>query len=67
MLYFVLFVGLFIVIFVKVDFLGWISNFNSVEVKRGMGGFYGNKGVIVVRFMVDDILFCFINCYLVVG
>ncbi|KAK0739737.1 Endonuclease/exonuclease/phosphatase [Apiosordaria backusii] len=60
-------VGLFTAIFVKADLLGRISNLNSAEVKRGMGGLHGNKGAIVVRFMVDDTSLCFINCHLAAG
>ncbi|KAK4185015.1 putative synaptojanin [Podospora australis] len=60
-------VGLFTAIFVKADLLGRITNLNSAEVKRGMGGLHGNKGAIVVRFMVDDTSLCFINCHLAAG
>ncbi|KAK4657307.1 hypothetical protein QC762_211840 [Podospora pseudocomata] len=60
-------VGLFTAIFVKADLLGRISNLNSAEVKRGMGGLHGNKGAIVVRFMVDDTSLCFVNCHLAAG
>ncbi|KAK0651822.1 Endonuclease/exonuclease/phosphatase [Cercophora newfieldiana] len=60
-------VGLFTCIFVKADVRERISNLSSAEVKRGMGGLHGNKGAIVVRFMVDDTSLCFINCHLAAG
>lgn len=60
-------VGLFTCIFVKADLRGRISNLSSNEVKRGLGGLHGNKGAIVVRFMVDDTSLCFINCHLAAG
>ncbi|KAH8888715.1 DNase I-like protein [Thozetella sp. PMI_491] len=60
-------VGLFTCIFVKADLRDRISNLSSAEVKRGMGGYHGNKGAIIVRFMVDDSSLCFINCHLAAG
>lgn len=60
-------VGLFTCIFVKSSIRDRVSNLQSGEVKRGMGGFHGNKGAIVVRFTVDDTSLCFINCHLAAG
>ncbi|KAL2177886.1 Endonuclease/exonuclease/phosphatase [Thermothelomyces heterothallicus CBS 202.75] len=60
-------VGLFTCIFVKADLRERISNLSSAEVKRGMGGLHGNKGAIVVRFMVDHTSLCFVNCHLAAG
>lgn len=60
-------VGLFTCIFVKSTLRDRIRNLNSSEIKRGMGGLHGNKGAIVVRFMVDDTSLCFINCHLAAG
>ncbi|TGJ76431.1 hypothetical protein E0Z10_g10877 [Xylaria hypoxylon] len=60
-------VGLFTCIFVKSTLRDRISNLSSADVKRGMGGLHGNKGAIVVRFMVDDTSMCFINCHLAAG
>ncbi|AEO63316.1 uncharacterized protein THITE_2108391 [Thermothielavioides terrestris NRRL 8126] len=60
-------VGLFTCIFVKADLRERISKLSSAEVKRGMGGLHGNKGAIVVRFMVDDTSLCFVNCHLAAG
>ncbi|KAL2025085.1 hypothetical protein VTK56DRAFT_87 [Thermocarpiscus australiensis] len=60
-------VGLFTCIFVKADLRERVSNLSSAEVKRGMGGLHGNKGAIVVRFLVDDTSLCFVNCHLAAG
>ncbi|EOO01477.1 putative skeletal muscle and kidney-enriched inositol phosphatase protein [Phaeoacremonium minimum UCRPA7] len=60
-------VGLFTCIFVKADLRDRIRNLSSAEVKRGMGGLHGNKGAIVVRFMIDDSSLCFVNCHLAAG
>ncbi|OTB05220.1 hypothetical protein M426DRAFT_141135 [Hypoxylon sp. CI-4A] len=60
-------VGLFTCIFVKSHLRDRIRNINASEIKRGMGGLHGNKGAILVRFMVDDSSLCFINCHLAAG
>ncbi|KAI8964890.1 DNase I-like protein [Daldinia sp. FL1419] len=60
-------VGLFTCIFVKSTLRDRIRNINGSDIKRGMGGLHGNKGAIVVRFMVDDTSLCFINCHLAAG
>ncbi|KAG7123570.1 inositol polyphosphate 5-phosphatase C9G1.10c like protein [Verticillium longisporum] len=60
-------VGLFTCIFVKSSLRDRIRNLSASEVKRGMGGLHGNKGAIVVRFLVDDTSMCFINCHLAAG
>lgn len=60
-------VGLFTCVFVKADIHNRISKLSTAEVKRGMGGLHGNKGTIVVRFMVDDTSLCFFNCHLAAG
>ncbi|KAL2760502.1 hypothetical protein ACRALDRAFT_1059709 [Sodiomyces alcalophilus JCM 7366] len=60
-------VGLFTCIFVKASIRDRIRQLSSSEVKRGMGGLHGNKGAIIVRFLVDDTSMCFINCHLAAG
>ncbi len=60
-------VGLFTCIFVKADLRDRISNLSSADIKRGMGGLHGNKGAIIVRFMVDNTSLCFVNCHLAAG
>ncbi|KAF4633772.1 hypothetical protein G7Y89_g4345 [Cudoniella acicularis] len=60
-------VGLFTCIFVRAPLRERIRNVSGAEVKRGMGGLHGNKGALVVRFVLDDSSLCFINCHLAAG
>ncbi|OAA66836.1 Endonuclease/exonuclease/phosphatase [Niveomyces insectorum RCEF 264] len=60
-------VGLFTCVFVKADLRDRIGQLATAEVKRGMGGLHGNKGAVVVRFLVDDTSLCFVNCHLAAG
>lgn len=60
-------VGLFTCIFVKSDLRARVRNVATTEVKRGMGGLHGNKGAIVIRFLIDDTSLCFVNCHLAAG
>ena len=60
-------VGLFTCIFVKSSLRGRINHVHAAEIKRGMGGRYGNKGALVVRMVIDDSSLCFINCHLAAG
>ncbi|OJJ32787.1 hypothetical protein ASPWEDRAFT_592727 [Aspergillus wentii DTO 134E9] len=60
-------VGLFTCIFVKHKERHRIKNVNAAEVKRGMGGLHGNKGALLLRFVLDDSSLCFVNCHLAAG
>ncbi|ELR08876.1 hypothetical protein VC83_01769 [Pseudogymnoascus destructans] len=60
-------VGLFTCIFVKSHLRDRIKNLGATEVKRGMGGLHGNKGALIIRFVVDDTSMCFVNCHLAAG
>ncbi|KAF8860353.1 putative PI phosphatase group protein-like protein [Acephala macrosclerotiorum] len=60
-------VGLFTCIFVKASLRERIKSLSAAEVKRGMGGALGNKGALVIRFILDDTSLCFINCHLAAG
>lgn len=60
-------VGLFTCIFVKSTIRDRVRNLSSADVKRGMGGLHGNKGAIIVKFILDDTSMCFINCHLAAG
>ncbi|KHJ32529.1 putative endonuclease exonuclease phosphatase [Erysiphe necator] len=60
-------VGLFTCVFVRAPLIDRISSLTSAEVKRGLGGLHGNKGAIIVRFVVDDTSMCFVNCHLAAG
>jgi hypothetical protein len=60
-------VGLFTCVFVKASERMKIRSVNAAEVKLGMGGMHGNKGALIVRFVLDDSSICFINCHLAAG
>lgn len=60
-------VGLFTAIFVRSSERGKIQNLSASTVKRGLGGLHGNKGALIIRFLLDDSSLCFINCHLAAG
>ncbi|KAB8360950.1 hypothetical protein FH972_024682 [Carpinus fangiana] len=60
-------VGLFTCVFVKGRLRNRIRNLSAAEVKTGMGGLHGNKGALVIRFLLDDSSLCLINCHLAAG
>ncbi|KAI9664263.1 MAG: hypothetical protein M1831_002442 [Alyxoria varia] len=60
-------VGLFTCVFVKASLRPRIREVYATEVKTGMGGLHGNKGALVVRFILDDTSVCFVNCHLAAG
>ncbi|KAL1966667.1 hypothetical protein VTN77DRAFT_3864 [Rasamsonia byssochlamydoides] len=60
-------VGLFTCVFIKEKERQRVRNISSAEVKRGMGGLHGNKGALILRFVLDDSSMCFINCHLAAG
>ena len=60
-------VGLFTCIFVKSSLRSRINHVHAAELKRGMGGHYGNKGALILRMIIDDSSVCFINCHLAAG
>ncbi|KAF2865824.1 Endonuclease/exonuclease/phosphatase [Massariosphaeria phaeospora] len=60
-------IGLFTCIFVSSSERTKVRDVSAAQIKLGMGGRYGNKGALVVRFFVDDSSLCFINCHLAAG
>ncbi|MCJ1246850.1 hypothetical protein MMC30_004059 [Trapelia coarctata] len=60
-------VGLFSCIFVKESLRNNIRELHVAEIKRGLGGFHGNKGAILLRFVLCDSSLCFVNCHLAAG
>ncbi|KAF8442650.1 Endonuclease/exonuclease/phosphatase [Terfezia claveryi] len=60
-------VGLFTCIFIKQSERTNIRNLAASTVKRGLGGLHGNKGGLIIRFLLDDSSLCFINCHLAAG
>ncbi|KZF20363.1 DNase I-like protein [Xylona heveae TC161] len=60
-------VGLFTCVFVKASERNNIRSVDASEVKRGMGGLHGNKGALIMRFIIDDSSVCLVNCHLAAG
>ena len=60
-------VGLFTCAFVKASEKHNIRDVRAAEVKLGMGGLHGNKGALILRFILDDSSVCFFNCHLAAG
>jgi len=60
-------VGLFTCVFIKAALRSRIRHVQAAEVKRGIGGIYGNKGALVLRLVLDDSSLCFVNCHLAAG
>ena len=60
-------VGLFSCIFIKTSQRKNVRSLSVAEVKRGLGGLHGNKGAIILRFILDDSSLCFTNCHLAAG
>ncbi|KAJ9196662.1 hypothetical protein DTO164E3_6192 [Paecilomyces variotii] len=60
-------VGLFTCVFIKHRERQRIRNISAAEVKRGMGGLHGNKGALILRFVLDDSSICLVNCHLAAG
>ncbi|KAJ5050942.1 uncharacterized protein L3040_002809 [Drepanopeziza brunnea f. sp. 'multigermtubi'] len=60
-------VGLYTLIFVKGSLKPRIRSLDQAQLKRGLGGHHGNKGALIVRFVLDDTSMCFVNCHLAAG
>ncbi|KAJ4982639.1 inositol polyphosphate [Stagonosporopsis vannaccii] len=60
-------VGLFTCVFVKSSERNNIRDVSAAEIKLGFSGRVGNKGALVVRFLLDDSSLCLINCHLAAG
>ena len=60
-------VGLFSCVFVRAGLRNRIANQSAAEIKRGMGGLHGNKGCLILRFLIDDSSLCLVNCHLAAG
>lgn len=60
-------VGLFTCVFVRSPLSQKVRCLDASEVKTGMGGLHGNKGALIVRFLLDDSSLCFVNCHLAAG
>ncbi|KAL8827546.1 MAG: hypothetical protein Q9191_003124 [Dirinaria sp. TL-2023a] len=60
-------VGLFSCVFVRASLRNRITSQSAAEIKRGMGGLHGNKGCLILRFLIDDSSLCLVNCHLAAG
>ena len=60
-------VGLFSCVFIKAYLRSRIRAVDAAEIKRGMGGLHGNKGALIIRFILDDSSVCLVNCHLAAG
>ncbi|KAI5300591.1 hypothetical protein KEM56_002340 [Ascosphaera pollenicola] len=60
-------IGLFTCVFVRDELRHSIKDLGSMQVKRGMGGLHGNKGALVLRFLIEDTSICLVNCHLAAG
>lgn len=60
-------VGLCLVVFVRSSLVNRVCHVSHEFVKTGLGGFHGNKGAVLTRFVIDDTPLCFINCHLAAG
>ncbi|GAA5938451.1 hypothetical protein JCM3775_000896 [Rhodotorula graminis] len=60
-------VGLFTVIFARRSVKSRIRDLAAHHVKTGFDEAYGNKGSILVRFVLGDSSFCFVNAHLAAG
>lgn len=57
-------VGLYIALFTKKGVNHKITDLATSKVKLGFSGKMGNKGATLIRFLLDDTSFVFINCHL---
>jgi WD40 repeat protein len=60
-------VGLFSCVFVRSTLRSNIRSLAVGEIKRGLGGLHGNKGALILRFILDDSSVCLTNCHLAAG
>ncbi|GAA5851335.1 hypothetical protein JCM9279_001110 [Rhodotorula babjevae] len=60
-------VGLFTVVFARRAIKSRIRDLAAQHIKTGFDEAYGNKGSILVRLVLDDSSFCFVNAHLAAG
>lgn len=60
-------VGLSSWVYARSSIAAQISGVSACQVKTGFGGLHGNKGALVVRFLVKDTSVCWVNCHLAAG
>lgn len=60
-------VGLYLLVFVKASLTNVVTQVQTSEVKLGFKGQMGNKGALLVRFLIGATSFCLGNVHLVSG
>lgn len=60
-------VGLYIGLFTKKGVNHRLTELAISKIKLGFSGKMGNKGATLIRFLLEDTSFCFINCHLDAG
>lgn len=60
-------VGILLIIYIKVNIKDRISNLEVDTVKTGLAGTLGNKGLVAIKFNIDDTSVCFMNCHMEAG
>ncbi|TNY20226.1 Endonuclease/exonuclease/phosphatase [Rhodotorula diobovata] len=60
-------VGLFTVVFARRSIKSRIRDLATQRIKTGFNEAYGNKGSILLRLVLDDSSFCFVNAHLAAG
>ncbi|GAA5875459.1 hypothetical protein JCM16303_000636 [Sporobolomyces ruberrimus] len=60
-------VGLYTVLFARKTISKKIRDLESTGIKTGFSAEYGNKGSVLLRFVIDDTSFCLINSHLAAG
>ncbi|GAA6058232.1 hypothetical protein JCM3770_007425 [Rhodotorula araucariae] len=60
-------VGLYTVLFARDNVRSRIRDLAAHRIKTGFNEVYGNKGSILLRLVLDDSSFCFINSHLAAG
>jgi len=60
-------VGLYTCIFIRSVHQPSVRDVCTSTIKTGLAGLHGNKGAVVIRFLLDDSSLCFVNCHLAAG
>ncbi|GAA5888107.1 hypothetical protein JCM6882_000282 [Rhodosporidiobolus microsporus] len=60
-------VGMYTVVFARNELRGQIRDLATHKIKNGFDEFYGNKGSLMFRLVLDDSSLCFINAHLAAG
>ncbi|XP_077995846.1 phosphatidylinositol 4,5-bisphosphate 5-phosphatase A-like [Glandiceps talaboti] len=56
--------GLVLLVLSKLDHVPFIRNIHTNYTRTGLGGFWGNKGAVTVRFGLYGASVCLVNCHL---